>query len=152
PPSRRKASVMEYRASARRSQACCCERVGLVAIGERGMIRYAEPSDEARSGKLLLKALFQDLLQASSQGSAQEPAQEGDVAGCVDMLIVDRHLDPESRPIDPHTIPVATPIRPLDHRSERPLDIGDGLLQAGARFSETTTMLERDVNQGHRSA
>src|SRR5262249_28864166 len=82
--------------------------------------------------------------------TSQEVSQEQDVAGGMNMLFIDRHLDPETGPIDPDVVPVGAPFRALDHRSEQAPDLVDRRLQAAARFVETSAMLDGKVDERHR--
>src|SRR5262245_57546692 len=100
----------------------------------------------ARSRQLLLKRPLDDLLKPTRQGAAEEIPQEGEVAGRVHMLLIDRHFDPESGPVDTDFVAVGTPLDPLDHRPEQAADLVDRRLQAGACFLESSAVLDGNID------
>src|SRR5208337_445655 len=109
---------------------------------EKGLSRGASP-------QLLLKRVLHDSLEAGGQRPAEKSAEHRYITGCVDVLRIHDHLDPEPWAVDANLGPVGAPDHVLNQRSEQLPDLADRCLETVLGFVLRLSMLQGEGDQRH---
>lgn len=109
---------------------------------EKGLSRGASP-------QLLLKRVLHDSLEAGGQRPAEKSAEHRYITGCVDVLRIHDHLDPEPWAVDANLGPVGAPDHVLNQRSEQLPDLADRCLETVLGLVLRLSMLQGEGDQRH---